>query len=140
MLLLQGEFTEDAQVSVTELDTPPELAEGQTLLQGWRLSATEPEGVTQGRLRLTEGGKNGILLVRSGDGDWHPVQTETDGSYLVFPLEGTEDALALIQEKNSGWLLPAAAGGLALVLAAVLIGKKMIRKKSGKTGETTKNA
>ena len=140
VLLLQGEFTEDAQVSVTELDTPPELAEGQTLLQGWRLSATEPEGVTQGRLRLTEGGKNGILLVRSGDGDWHPVQTETDGSYLVFPLEGTEDALALIQEKNSGWLLPAAAGGLALVLAAVLIGKKMIRKKSGKTGETTKNA
>ena len=29
---------------------------------------------------------------------------------------------------------------LAPVLAAVLIGKKMIRKKSGKTGETTKNA
>ena len=131
LLLVQGDFTEDARVALAELDTPPELAEGQTLVRGWTLSLTEPEGVTTGRLWLRSDEETLSLLLRSGDGTWRQAEAEADGSYLVFALTGGDDALALIREEKASLFVPAAAGALVLVLvllALVWFRKKHVKK------------
>lgn len=130
VLLVQGDFTEEARVAIAELDTPPELAENQALVQGWTLSLTEPEGVTTGRLRLGSDGETLSLLLRSGDGTWRQVETEADGSYLVFALTGGDDALALIREESASLLVPTVAGALALAL--VLLALAGFRKRQAK--------
>lgn len=133
ILLVQGDFTPDAQVCLTELAETPELEEGETLLGAWHLSLSGSEAVTAARLQIPDGcdGDSAAVQVRGSDGSWKTVELTADGSYLVFPLEDGDDAIALIQLSSSHWLpAVAAAAAAGIVLVCLLIWRR--KRRSGK--------
>lgn len=119
VLLVQGTFTGEAMVSVAESEEVPGLAQGQTLAECWKLTLSEPELVTAARYQVPAGlsGEMGILLKSGEDGAWLEAEAEIDGSYLVFPMDGTVTQIAVVQEEEniSFWIAAAiaAAAGLA---------------------------
>ena len=67
-----------------------------------------------------------------GEGGWRALESEWDGRYLVFGLpNGGSFAVTAAEARHDG-LLWAAAGGAAL-LALVLGGRAIVRRKKGKT-------
>ncbi len=133
ILLVQGDFAPDAQVCLTNLAETPELEEGETLLAAWRVSLSGSEAVTAARLQIPDGcdADSASVLVRGSGGSWKTADLTADGSYLVFPLEDGDDAVALIQVSTSDWLLAAAVAAAAagIALTGLLIWRKKRRSK-----------
>ena len=131
LILLQGEFSEDAAFTVTESEDGPTLMDTQTLLGLWDISLPENSRTDSGRLCLPETcDREKLVLQLRSHSLWQEADAKVDGSYLVFPLDEAVDGIALIQIQAFHWQLPAAiAAGAALVLGLVLI----LVKKRGKT-------
>lgn len=131
LLLIQGAFSAGAAVSIEEGQMPPELGDRETLLGAWKLALPE-DTVTAGRLCLPEGCDEAHLRVLVFDGEaYREAEHTVDGSYVVFPLEGGERGLALLETEPIHWQKPAAIGGGILVLllvAALLLGKRFRKK------------
>ena len=87
-----------------------------------------PDEVT---LHLLAEGRGSLMAGMVKDGVVELLDTEVDGSYLVFtaPAKGT----IVILKKSQAWKYTAAAGAAA-VLAAV-IGVVLVKKKRGKVHE-----
>lgn len=135
VLLVQGDFTADAAVKLSELDAAPGLGEKETLLETWAMAVSEPERITAARWRLPEGcdAELASVQVRSGDGAWQTVEHTVDGSYLVFVLEDGDDAIALIQTEAPSWpMFAAGAGGVLVAIALVCLLVWRRKKRSGK--------
>lgn len=129
VLLVQGDFTADATVKLSELDVAPKLSEKETLLEAWGVAVSETENLTAARWRLPENcnAERVSVLVRDSGGSWHTAAHTLDGSYLVFSLDGSNDAIALVQtEANASWCIYAAGAGavLAAALVCLLVWKK----------------
>ena len=58
------------------------------------------------------------------------VSHTVDGSYAVFPLDGTEVCVALTETEPIHWQMPAAIAGGVVLLGVILV--LAFRKKSGK--------
>lgn len=129
-VLVEGEFTDQARLVASQLEQLLQLTEGQTLLNGWELELTEPEGVTKGRLRLPEGENSCLVLLRGEDGAWRQVPTVQDGSYLVFAMTGGDTAAALVKTGQNLWLYGLMGlGGLAILAVGLWILRKHRKKK-----------
>ena len=130
VFLLQGAFSEDATVSVAHSQNTPELSDRETLLESWDLTLPE-DPVTAGRLCLPDGCEKEHLTVRVLDSQgWRMVSHTVDGSYAVFPLDGTEVCVALTETEPIHWQMPAAIAGGVVLLGVILV--LAFRKKSGK--------
>lgn len=131
VLLLQGAFSEDAAVTIAQSLDAPGPGSRETLLESWDLTLPT-DSVTAGRLHLPDGCDKAHLkvMIRDSQG-WHPVSHTVDGSYGVFPLNGTETGVALLEEEPIHWQMPAAIGGgvLLLGLLFLLIFRKKAKKK-----------
>lgn len=132
VLLVQGDFTAEAEVKLSEPEGAPQLEDRETLLESWTLAVSEPEQVTSARWQLPEGSdpaRISIYLRRAG-GAWQRVEHTVDGSYAVFSLTGDDSAIAMTQSEKTAapLLIIAGAGALAVVLACLLIWRK---KKQG---------
>lgn len=134
VLLVQGDFTADAMVELSELDAAPELEERETLLEAWGISVSESKQLTAARLRLPEGcdTEHVFVRIRDGGGNWRVVEHTVDGSYLVFTLMDGDDAIALIQTEAETWPLLAAGAGAVLVLVLLCLVVWKRKKRSGK--------
>lgn len=117
VLLVEGTFTDQAEVILTEGETAPDLETGLTLVESWAITLTEPEQVTMGHCLVPEGlaGEDVRVLLCGWDGQWTRAEAAMDGSYLVFPMDGSVTGMALVQEPggNGLWLLAAAAAAVA---------------------------
>lgn len=137
VLLVQGDFTSEAVTALSELEEGPSLEAGQTLLESWGVAVSEPESVTAARLQLPDGcdAEHTAVLVRGDDGTWRTVEHTVDGSYLVFALDGSDDAITLIQTEAPSWpMFAAGAGGvLAIALVCLLVWRR--KKRSGKKSQ-----
>lgn len=137
LLLVQGEFTADTVLTVTETDAAPVLQDKQTLLEAWQIGLTGSIQVTGGRLQLPQncGTEHLSVLVRGSDGSWKTAEHTVDGSYVAFPMEADDDAVALVRTESDACPLAAAIAG-AVLLAAVLLliayKKKHPKKKASK--------
>ena len=82
-------------------------------------------------LHLLTEGRGSLMAGMVKDGVVELLDTEVDGSYLVFtaPAKGT----IVILKKSQGWKYAAAAGAVA-VLAAV-VGVVLVKKKRGTAHE-----
>lgn len=130
LLLLQGSFSADAAVSIAPSQDAPSLEGRDTLLGAWDVKLPE-DPVTAGRLCLPEGCGSAHLTLWVNDSQgWHTVSHTVSGSYAVFPLNGTENALALIEAEPVHWQMPAAIGGGVVLLSLGLY--LFLRKKSRK--------
>lgn len=132
MLLVQGMFSADAEVAVSPSQEAPALESRDTLLGSWDMVLPQ-DSVTAGRLCLPEGCDTGHLTVLvSDDQGWRTVSHSVSGSYVVFPLTGSEKTVAVVETQPIHWQLPAAiAGGVAmLALVLFLILRKRPKKPS----------
>ncbi|MGN0977163.1 MAG: GLUG motif-containing protein [Faecousia sp.] len=137
LLLVQGDFTENTVLTITETDAAPELEDKQTLLEAWQVDLAGSIHVTGGRLQLPEDCDTEHLsvLILGSDGSWTTVEHTLDGSYVAFPLEEDDDAIALVQTEPDAWPIPVAVAGtvlLAAVLLLILCKKKRPKKKASK--------
>lgn len=137
VLLLQGDFPEDAAVTAAPSEDAPQLSQGQTLLEVWDIALPQDASVTTARLALPEdlGGEQAALLVRR-NGVWSETQCTPDGSYLVFPMGEGDDAVALLQKEASPLPRAAlAAGAAAIAGLALLILLRRRKRKAPKPQE-----
>ncbi len=138
ILLLQGDFSVGATASVTVFESFSALTEGQTLLQAWNLSATQCIHLHTGRLLIPADTdmENVILLVRDSNGNWTERSYHTDGSYIVFSLDQSNDGIALVKQPATSILtteiLIAAGIGALTVLLIVIVCLVVLRKKRKK--------
>lgn len=134
LLLVEGNFTQDSDLTVAQGQEEPPLEGGQTLAEIWNVHVENPLSITGGRLLLPEDwdADHMALLVRSGDGDWQTVEHTLDGSYAVFSLTQSNATLALVQTASPMWLLYAGVALAVLLAAALLLGFRKKRKSSAK--------
>ena len=127
LAFLEGSFTHEAVLTIEPCQEVPNLADGEVLLESWKIYASEP-GHTA-RVWYGEEGDTVKVLVNGVETDSH-----MDGSYLVFAADGEEMVVHLVQPKPSipWWILAAAGGAVALVLILVIVSVKK-RKKTAVT-------
>jgi len=120
VLLVEGAFTADAAADAAPLSEGPALAAGQTLLEAWTVTLPAGEDITAARLCLPGGcdPERICVWVRGGEGGWRTETARVDGSYVVFPMDPGDTAVALGQTQRAVW--PVYAGAAALALAAAL--------------------
>lgn len=130
MLLVQGAFSADADVSITASQDAPAPEGRDALLGAWDMVLPE-DSVTSGRLCLPEDCDTDHLTVQVFDDQgWHTISHAVSGSYAVFPLTGEETKVALMETEPIHWQKPAAVGGGVAVLALALF--LILRKKPKK--------
>lgn len=130
VLLLQGAFSEDANLSIVPSQSAPELGSRERLLESWDMTLPE-DPVTAGRLYLPENCLREHLILQVLDSQgWHVVSHTVEGSYVVFPMDGTEVCVALLEKEPIHWQKPAAIGGGVAALGVILL--LALRKKKPK--------
>lgn len=131
--LVEGEFYEGQQLTAVDYTAPLPPEE---VLKAATLYVNGYDGALTVRMQAPE---DGTLYRAGADGSLERLGYERDGSYIVFPLEnGGSIVLARQSEaQRPAWLIPAAAGGAALVLLTAIHG---IRKKKNKTAEAKAEA
>lgn len=136
ILLLEGSFTDAAQVHAEASDRCPALNEDDVLLESWKLVINEPG--TTARFLLPENveAEQLKLYISTSDGVWQEVPYKVSGSYLVFEHINSDADLALVQsaKDNTPMIVLGCAAGLVLTMVIVLICKN--RKKKKKVAET----
>lgn len=137
ILLLQGDFSIGATVSAEKLDSFSGLKEGQTLIDAWEIYCTNCINLHTGRLVIPSETNmdDVILLVRDENGNWAERTYEMDGSYIVFPLEESNQAIALVQNPEKPLLTTEvliAAGIGALTVALIFAVCVSIRRRNRK--------
>ena len=98
VMLLEGTFPLDWTLKLTDPKDSPQLSEGQVLLESESFSQTEDSVVTRGRYLIPEDQEPErlALYVRDAQGQWRRAAFEVDESYLVFPLEAGDNAVAAV--------------------------------------------
>ena len=130
LMLLQGGFTSQSELTVTEwTDTVP-LEEGQTLVKAKAFDVSDAQYVTSLRFCIYDwDGGSQSLLIRGSDGSWRNAEAVLDGSYLVAALREGDNAVAQIREPEFPWIY-LAAGSVLLATAAVLLIRKRKHKEN----------
>ena len=125
VLLVEGAFTDDATVSVSQSDSAPATAEGETCLESWSFQMTEQAHTARFLLPADAETDQIKLMVGDQDGQWREAAYTVDGSYLVFSLEAGDVLLALVQTPaDHTLLLYIGAGAVVVLIAAVLLVQK----------------
>ncbi len=138
LLLVQGDFSSAATVTVSAAADVPPLEKRETALGSWVIEVSETERLVDGRLLLPAGAEAADLHLWTQDGGgWRELPFTADGSYAVFALDGSTRLLALTQTEPLPWTHIGAAGAalLGLVLIVVSTARKRKKKKTAaKTG------
>lgn len=129
LALAEGSFDLGNCLTVTAVKTDaPEKADA-----AWLLTIPDDgESTHVLRLRKPDPEKSYQVLLKLDDG-WHAVSTETDGSYLVFPVSGNEIQAALVPHADSTpiWITAGAAAAAGVILLLLILHRKK-RKKAKK--------
>ena len=117
LLLVQGLFTDEAKVKVTESEKGPSVGFGRVLMETWNVRVSEAEHVTSVRYRLPDGsdGEHIKMYVCGTDKVWHTADFTVDGSYAVVPFTAENTAIAFAQTPVVGNILPVVAIGVLLL-------------------------
>ena len=126
LLLMEGSFDHSGGISLQGTNRQPELAGDLHLAQCWEIQYTNTGTVTCGRVLVPETQADiWHVLVQTQDGLWEERSFQTEDSYLIFPMDGTETALAIAGENKPVWYWYAAgAGVLALGIVLVVLKKR----------------
>lgn len=130
VLLAQGSFLPGSRLTAEEIRLDDRM---EACLEAWQV--TLPEDTTELRYLLPANchSDNVILRLQNAEGDWYDVPFSTDGSYLVFSVQGGETGLQLVNAPaDYTWLMIGSAGILVLAaaMAAILLIQRKKKKKS----------
>lgn len=119
LMLLEGMFPPDFSLELTQLEEPA-LPQDYTLLQGRAFVLPEGGALTRGRYLIPQDQDPDRLqvYVRGDQGEWRSVSFDVDKSYMAFPLEAGDDAVAvvLLPKKELPW------GYFAVPIAVIAAG------------------
>lgn len=118
VILVQGNFTPEADVQITELAEVPEPKVYQTVYEAWAVEVSEPEQMTAVRYSIPENCdvERVEICVRDADGNWRIAEHRISGSYAVFDVAPTDTALALLVWPDVMPVLAVIAIGVILLL------------------------
>lgn len=108
----------------------PAMTVNREVLEQWQVTMTgAPEGANTLRYLPPDGKTSGIrIYVNQGNG-WELADCQTFGSYLTFPVTGSEGSVAAVSTFTVWWIwLLAALLILLLVLTVVLLIVRAVRK------------
>lgn len=138
ILLLEGSFTDQANICVNQSNVTPALAKGEVMLECWQITVDNSANTAHFLLPEGVNSENVKLLLSAADGEWKEVSFSQDESYLVIPVEPGNQHLALVgvQTNYMPWVI---AGVGAAVLIALVIVLRLRKKKLKKVQESVSN-
>lgn len=137
ILLAQGQFDAEDNMTLQPLKELPIVPEGDTVLEGWLLPKFESGQSVQMRYACPkeEQQQRMQVMLRTEDGSWTVAKTKIDGSYLVFSANQGTQAVCLVRKANMRMvlivLLSLAAASLAVGLMVAV--RRRARKKKVQT-------
>lgn len=113
-LLVEGTFSPDASLTVSQEELPDQKVEGYTSRSAWSYTVTgsQSDPIT---VRLRAEGVNKPAAAVYQDGSWQRVDSTLDGSYLVFQAP-TQGQVLLLEEQQLPLLTVGLIGGGTIVL------------------------
>ena len=130
LILLEGDFADGAAVSAEETNAVVVLQDGETLLETWNLTMSEPGETARFLLPEHADPERTLVLLGDGKGNWKTVPSDASGSYLVFSPDGDTCQLALIQTAPDNTVLwIAGMGGVLLIVLIIIL---IVRRKKKK--------
>lgn len=125
LILVQGGFTPESSLEITDWTEAVPLEEGQTLIKAKSFAVKNAQYLTSLRFCLYDWKpEDHSLLIRDKDGNWCKAEANVDGSYLVTALQEGDNAVAQIREPEFPWVYLTAGGVLAVVLLAWILKKR----------------
>lgn len=136
LALVEGRFTREAVLHVTEGVQPPPPEAGEEAVV-WEVSLTgiSPDSHEKLPLRLLSPGEGKTELWRYENGQWEKTETVRNGQYLLVDMEGTEGTFCLQERTELPWLLPAVGAGLLLLLLLITAGKRRKKRKAARAAK-----
>lgn len=130
VMLLQGEFVGYNEFVIEADADSPLLAEGETLVEVWSVSLPDSRKDLALRYHLPDGydTQQLALAVRNEDGQWERRAFITEGSYAVFGLEGSEEAVGFVHVQES-YVNEIILAGCLLTAAVILIITALVIKR-----------
>ena len=125
LILVQGGFTPDSSLEITDWTEAVPLEEGQTLIKAKSFEVKNAQYLTSLRFCLYDWEpEDHSLLIRDKDGSWRKAEANVDGSYLVAALQEGDNAVAQIREAEFPWIYLAAGGVLTAALLVWILNKR----------------
>ncbi len=130
VLLVEGEFLPEYQLSLSPAIVTPSLSKGQSVIEGFTFQLPENETGYTFRYLPPESVEDTEILITvySKDGTWREVTWEKEGSYYIFHVDKGATSFCIIGSEDNGHFLLWVAGGM-LVFAGCIIGVIIWRKK-----------
>lgn len=129
LLLAEGQFREDTQLDLIQLEETPSFENSMTAVEAWSIpSFAGEETVLHFALPENMNAKSAKILVQNSEGTWSEVPHEVDGSYLVFSVASSDQAICVASAAPmdlTQFIILAAAIIVVILMIVVFI----IRKK-----------
>lgn len=133
ILLIEGDFPSTAKLALSESDIPDPVIEGGEVREKWMFTIDgadtsagygvhylEPEHLQRA---------SRIDIYAYEDGQWRELESEKNGSYIVFDAEGSKLIFCAVERKDEKTAEYIAAGAICAVLLLSLVVTLNIRKK-----------
>ncbi|MGN0642923.1 MAG: hypothetical protein ACI4JJ_07230 [Huintestinicola sp.] len=132
VMLCEGMFTEGDTLTLTKKDISFMAKGTKDMVEQWGVRINS-DGMVSHNFRYLppEGAKNIQIYQYKGD-KWVPVESEPDGSYYVFAVDGTEALLAMTGDYSDPKLviiISAGAGALAVLIILLIIRRRRKAKR-----------
>ncbi len=135
VFLAEGVLDREFSLKLEPSGVMPELGEKETLIELWNIESGRCSDGLRLRYQVPEDclDENIELIVLGADDKWERRTYESDGRYIVFPADGSEKAIGLVNVPENHIIQIAAIGSSVLLLAAVcavFFVRRSLKKKS----------
>lgn len=132
VVLVEGNFADDASVSLTEYDGAGPEIEDAEVLEKWALRIDSKDAVQSGykvRYLAPETEKGNVTIYIYNDGKWNRANTTSSGSYEVFNASGDTVVFSAVEQSKAPilWII-GGIGGAGLLGGGLAVLKKKKRK------------
>jgi len=125
LILVQGDFTSNSVLEITDWTEEVPLEEGQTLLKAKAFAVSDAKCLRSIRFCIYDWEPDEqSLWIRGQNGSWRQPETVLDGSYLVAALQEGDNAVAQIQVPEFPRIYLFAGGAVFSVLLILLLKKR----------------
>lgn len=132
ILIAQGNFPDMDYFEIEKLQDLPAVSDKEKAVEGWYIPEFS-EDKTQLRFALPRDCESDAvkIMVKDSDGTWRQEEFTVSSSYVVFSVDGTDDAFCVVSVPQSinWWLCAACAAAAVAIIAGTILFVKTRSKK-----------